>query len=57
MASAPAMFHETMEKVLPGLDMVMCYINDILVTGKTDEEHLINLEKVFVRLQAYGLQL
>ena len=57
MASAPAMFQETMEKVLQGLDMVMCYIDDILMTEKTDEEHLMNLEKVFACLQAHGLQL
>ena len=37
--------------------MVVCYIDDILVTGKTDEEHLINLEKVFNRLQEHGLHL
>ena len=35
--------------------MVMCYIDDILVTGKTDEEHLTNLEKVFACLQEHGL--
>ena len=55
-ASAPAVFQETMEKVLQGLNMVvLCYIDDILVTGKTDEEHLMNLEKVFARLQEHGL--
>ena len=29
----------------------MCYINDILVAGKTDEKHLMDLEKVFNHLQ------
>ena len=37
--------------------MGLCYIDDILVTGKTDEEHLVNLEKVFNRLQEHGLHL
>ena len=50
------MFKETMKKVLQGLNMVVCYIDDILVTGKTDEEHLMNLEKVFARLQEHGLR-
>ena len=39
-ASTPAVFQETMEKILQALNMVMCYIDDILVTGKKDEEHL-----------------
>jgi len=56
-ASAPAVFQETMEKVLQGLHNVVCYIDDILVTGKTDDEHQANLEKVFQRLRDYGLRL
>ena len=47
---APAVFQETMEKVLQGLDKVVCYIDDILMTGKTDKEHLMNLES-FTHLQ------
>ena len=39
------MFQETMENILQGLNIVMCYINDILMTGKTDEERLMNLVK------------
>ena len=35
----------------------MVYINDILVTGKSDEEHLETLEKVLVRLEESGLKL
>ena len=33
------------------------YIDDILVTGRTEEEHLKNLEGVFGRLLQYGLRL
>ena len=32
----------------------MCYTDDILVTGKTDEEHLVILEKVFAHFQVHG---
>ena len=56
-ASAPAVLQETMEKILQGLNMVVCYIDDILVIYKTDEEHLMNLEKVFAHLQEHGLRL
>ena len=56
-ASAPAIFQQTMEKILQGLPGVTVYIDDILVTGRNDEEHLETLEKVLSRLQEYGLRL
>ena len=45
-ASAPAIFQQTMEKILQGLSGVTVYIDDILVTGRNDEEHLVALEAV-----------
>ena len=56
-ASAPAIFQQTMEKLLHGISGVTVYIDDILVTGQTDEEHLHNLNQVLERLQHYGLRL
>ena len=35
----------------------MCYIDDILVTGGSEEEHLRNLEEVLRRLQAHGIRM
>ena len=46
-----------MDKILQGLNGVSCYLDDVLVTGKDDTEHLNNLQRVFKRLQAYGVQL
>ena len=51
------MFQQTMEKILQGLPKVVVYIDDILVTGRTDEEHMKVLEQVLIRLQGFGLQL
>ena len=56
-ASAPAIFHKVMDQVLQGLPKVACYIDDILVTGCTNEEHIRNLEAAFKRLKNYGFRL
>ena len=46
-----------MESLLQGLPMVCVYIDDIIVSGKTQEEHLHNLNEVLQRLQSAGLHL
>ena len=56
-ASAPAVFQEIMEKILQGIPGVVVYIDDILVSGKNEEEHLDSLEEVLGRLEEYGLRL
>ena len=37
--------------------MVACRVDDILVSGRTDQEHLHNLADVLARLQTAGLRL
>lgn len=56
-SSAPAVFQRTMETLLQGIPNVSVYIDDLLITGKTDEEHLRTLEKVLVRLEKAGIRL
>ena len=56
-ASAPALFQKAMDEILQGLPNVICYLDDILVTGASDQEHLKNLEKVLARLKKNGLRL
>ena len=46
-----------MEGILRGIPHVSVYIDDILVTGETDEEHLRNLDEVFTRLENENLRL
>lgn len=48
---APALFQRTMEKVLCGINGVKVYIDDIIVSGQTIDEHMQRLEKVFERLE------
>ena len=56
-SSAPAIFQRVMESLLKGIDGVVVYIDDILVTGKTEEEHLSALGEVLTRLESAGLHL
>ena len=57
MASAPSIFQRIMENLLQGIPGVCVYIDDILVTGCTEEEHLDNLTEVLRRLAEAGMRL
>ena len=54
--SAPALFQRAMDQILSGLPGVQCYLNDILCTGTSDDEHLHNLDATLQRLKDYGLR-
>ncbi len=54
-ASAPAIFQRAMDQILQGLSNVHCYLDDILVTGSDDEQHLKNVNAVLSRLDEFGL--
>jgi len=56
-SSAPGIFQRTMESLLQGIPNVVVYIDDILVTGATEQEHLKTLEEVLTRLERAGLRL
>ena len=56
-ASAPSIFQRIMDAILQGLPGVCVYLDDILVTGETEDKHLQNLEQVLSRLEKAGLQL
>ena len=53
--SATAIFQWVMEELLQGLDGVVVYLDDILITRKRRKEHLQRLEEVLKRLQDAGL--
>ena len=56
-ASAPAIFQRLMDTILQGVPGVICYIDDILVTGASEEDHLHNLEEVLRCLEEHGFRL
>ena len=49
-ASAPT------DVILQGIEGVICYIDDILITGTSKEEPLERLEEVLKQLKAHGLR-
>jgi len=55
-ASSPAIFQSIMDQVLQGLKQVVWYLDDILITGESEDEHLKNLEEVLARLEKFGLR-
>ena len=56
-SSAPGIFQRTMENLLQGIPHVVVRIDDILVSGKDELNHLANLENVLSRLSSAGLRL
>ena len=56
-ASSPSLFQRIMETVLQGLPSVSIYLDDILVTGKSVDDHIRNLEAVLSRLEDSGFRL
>lgn len=55
-ASSPAIFQRIMDQILQGLPKVVCYLDDILITGSTEAEHWENVEQVLQRLQDRGIR-
>ena len=56
-ASAPSIFQKIMDQMLTGLDGTVCYLDDIIVTGRSTHEHLTNLKHVFERIDQYGFHI
>ena len=46
-----ALFHDMMHKEIE------VYVDDMISKSKTEEEHLVNLQKLFERLREYRLRL
>ena len=50
-SSAPGIFQRAIEGLLQGIPKVVVYLDDILITGSTTEEHLQTLTEVLKRLE------
>ena len=56
-AASPAIFQQTMDSVLRGLNGVGGILDDLIVTGPNGKEHLRNLENTLKRLDSMGVTL
>ena len=45
-ASAPAIFQQLMEQTLQGVQGIVCYLDDMLITGKSPQEYWDRVEEV-----------
>ena len=54
-SSAPAIYQRMMEGILQGIPNVSVYLDDILITGKMEQDRLTILEKILSRLQNAGI--
>ena len=55
-SSAPGIFQRVMETILQGIPGVIVYIDNILIAGANEEEHLQRLDEVLTRLEKAGLR-
>ena len=56
-SSAPGIFQRVADSLVQGIPHVVAYLDDLLITGSTEQEHLANLEEVLGRLSNAGLRL
>lgn len=56
-ASIPAKFQKIMESLLEGLEGVIVFIDDILITGGNRKQHLDRLKNVLEKLNNAGLKI
>jgi len=54
--SAPAIWQRAIDQVLDGLGGTSCILEDMIITGKDDQEHPDHLEEVLERLKEHGLR-
>ena len=57
LSSAPAIFQKFIEQLVRDIPGVACYLDDIIVTGRSEQEHLNNLQMTMDKLHASGLRL
>ena len=53
-SAAPSIFQRTLESIFQGIPNTAVYLDDILITGPTQKEHVKNLNQVLEKLEGSG---
>ena len=56
-SSASSIFQRVIDAMFQGIPNVLCYLDDILITGSSDEQHKDTLDKVLDKLSEAGIHL
>ena len=54
-STAPSIFQAVMDQILKGIDGVVCYLDDILISSKDMESHLNTVKQVLNRLKEHEI--
>lgn len=54
MAAAPAIFQQIIDKMLDGLSQTGGILDDLIVTGQNDEQHIKNLHHTLTKFDECG---
>ena len=57
LSSSPLIFQKVMDSVLAGIPNCSCYLDDIIITGRNDQAHLMTLNSVLCKLKDVGIKL
>ncbi|EGT46879.1 hypothetical protein CAEBREN_12555 [Caenorhabditis brenneri] len=55
--AAPGIFQQFMDKLINGLDGTSAYLDDLIVTGSTIEEHNSRVHKLMQKIQDFGFRI
>lgn len=55
-ANAPAIFQKAMDQLISGIPNCAAYLDDIIITGQNEEEHLQTLKQVLERVRQFGFK-
>jgi hypothetical protein len=53
-SSAPAIFQRLIDQIIVDIPNCIAYLDDLLITGSTEDEHLNTLEQVLTKLEDFG---
>lgn len=55
-ASSPALWQQTMDKIFNGMEGVFCFVDGILIAGRNETEHIARLRSVLEAIKQNGLK-